>query len=109
MQCCDTCCSSTEGPRIHPKQRLQNDVAVQLVARIHIKNQLDQCNVIMMKLEMLWDKKDAMVAKYRETKYDNRVMDLIDRLLESLPAFNNVKEVVKHDNNYVQENTPESA
>lgn len=59
-----------------------------------------------MKLEMLWDKKEAMVAKYRETKYDK---DLIDRLLESLPAVNNVKEVVKHDNNYVQENTPESA
>ena len=51
-------------PESIKRQRLQNDVAMNLVARTQIKNELDRCNATRMKLEMLQNSKDAMVAKY---------------------------------------------
>ena len=50
-----------------------------------------------------------MVAKYGETEYNNRVTDLIDRLLETPPAVNNHEEVITNIDNDNAGNTSESA
>ena len=62
-----------------------------------------------MKLELLQNNKDAMVAKYGETEYNNRFTDLIDRLLETPPAVNNHEEVITNIDNDNAGNTSESA
>ena len=62
-----------------------------------------------MKLELLQKNKDVMVAKSRETEYNNRVTDLIDRLLKTSPAANNVEEVTNNIDNDYNGNLSESA
>ncbi len=80
-----------------------------LVARTQIKNELDCCNATRMKLELLQNNKDAMVAKYGETEYNNRVTDSIDRLLKTPPAVNNHEEVITNIDNDNAGNMSESA
>ena len=95
-------------PEYIKKQRLQNDVAMNLVARTQIKSKLDHVNSTRMKLELLQNNKGAMVAKYGEAEYNNRVTDLIDRL-ETPPAVNNHEEVITNIDNDNAGNLSESA
>ncbi len=96
-------------PESIKKRRIQNDVAMNLVARTQIENELDRCNATRMKLELLQNNKNVMVAKYGETEYNSRVTDLIDRLLETPPAVNNHEEVITNIDNDNAGNTSESA
>ncbi len=77
-----------------------------LVANPQIKNELDRCNATRMKLELLHNNKDIMVAKYGETEYNNRITDLIHRLLEGSTTVNNYNSSIGNDNEW---NTYESA
>ena len=79
------------------------------MARAQIKNELDHCHVTRMKLELLQNNKDAMVAKYGETDYNNRVTDLIDRLLEDPTTVNNHDEASSSVSNGNDGNTYSSA
>ncbi len=96
-------------PESIKKRRIQNDVAMNLVARTQIKNELDRCNATRMKLELLQNNKDAMVAKYGETDYNNRVTDLIDKLLEDRTTVNNHDEASSSGSNDNEGNTYSSA
>ena len=96
-------------PESIKKRRIQNDVAMNLVARTQIKNELDHCNATRMKLELLQNNKDAMVAKYGETDYNNRVTDLIDRLLEDPTTVKNHDEASSSVSNGNDGNTYSSA
>ena len=96
-------------PELIKKRRIQNDVAMNLVARTQIKNELEHCNATRMKLELLQNNKDTMVAKYGETEYNNRVTDLINRLLEDPTTVNNHEEASSSISNGNEGNTNLSA
>ena len=49
-------------PESIKKQRIQNDVAMNLVARTQIKNELDCCNATRIKLDLLQNNKDALAC-----------------------------------------------